>query len=183
MTTFILAIVAMALTVVSSNILVQYPVMVMLGDLNLADWLTWGAFTYPIAFLITDLTNRAYGVKRARQVVFVGFAFAVVLSLVFADPRIAIASGTAFMIAQMLDVTVFDRLRQSAWWQAPLFSSVIGSAIDTALFFSIAFVSTGLPWVGWAIGDFFAKLFVAGVCLVAFRVLMDKVTPVAKQGA
>ena len=108
------------------------------GDrLKLADWLTWGAFSYPIAFLVTDLTNRAYGPAAARKVVLVGFALAVILSLIFAEPRIALASGTAFLVAQFMDVLVFDKLRQSNWWKAPLFSSLIGSALDTALFFSL----------------------------------------------
>jgi uncharacterized PurR-regulated membrane protein YhhQ (DUF165 family) len=155
---------AMAVVVTASNILVQYPV---------NDWITWGAFTYPAAFLVTDLTNRALGAARARLVVYVGFALAVILSIVLADPRIALASGTAFLVAQLLDVTIFDRLRRAPWWQAPLASSVLGSLLDTALFFSLAFAGTGLPWVTWAVGDLAVKLAMALALLVPFRALMS----------
>lgn len=172
MKAIILGVMAMALTVVASNILVEYPLPGIL-----ADWLTYGAFTYPVAFLVTDLTNRARGAAAARLVVLAGFAIAVVLSLIFADTRIAIASGTAFLIAQMLDVTVFDKLRRATWWKAPLVSSAIGSAVDTALFFSIAFVGTGLPWHTWAMGDFSAKIIMALTCLAPFRLLMAIITP------
>tara|TARA_R110001583_G_scaffold165295_1_gene317866 strand:- start:25489 stop:26088 length:600 start_codon:yes stop_codon:yes gene_type:complete len=165
-------ILAMAVTVVASNILVEYPLPGVL-----ADWLTYGAFTYPVAFLVTDLTNRARGAQAARVVVLAGFAIAVVLSLIFADTRIALASGTAFLIAQLLDVTVFDKLRQASWWKAPLVSSGIGSLVDTTLFFSIAFVGTGLPWDTWAMGDFSAKIIMALTCLAPFRLLMAVVTP------
>eukprot|EP00998_Keelungia_sp_KM082_P010315 NODE_6512_length_635_cov_1.318898_g6489_i0.p1 GENE.NODE_6512_length_635_cov_1.318898_g6489_i0~~NODE_6512_length_635_cov_1.318898_g6489_i0.p1 ORF type:complete len:182 (-),score=31.35 NODE_6512_length_635_cov_1.318898_g6489_i0:17-562(-) len=168
----IIGVLAMAVTVVASNILVEYPLPGVL-----ADWLTYGAFTYPVAFLVTDLTNRARGAAAARLVVLAGFAIAVVLSLIVADTRIAIASGTAFLIAQMLDVTVFDRLRRATWWKAPLISSGIGSAVDTALFFSIAFVGTGLPWQTWAMGDFTAKIIMALTCLAPFRLLMAIITP------
>ncbi|WP_341364688.1 queuosine precursor transporter [Thalassospira sp. SN3W] len=168
----IIGVLAMAVTVVASNILVEYPLPGVL-----ADWLTYGAFTYPVAFLVTDLTNRARGAAAARLVVLAGFAIAVVLSLIVADTRIAIASGTAFLIAQMLDVTVFDRLRRAVWWKAPLISSGIGSAVDTALFFSIAFVGTGLPWHTWAMGDFSAKIIMALTCLAPFRLLMAIITP------
>ena len=123
-------ILAMAVLVTASNILVQYPV---------GDFLTWGAFTYPFAFLVTDLTNRRFGTAAARRVVYVGFALAVVLSIWLATPRIAIASGTAFLTAQLLDVAVFDRLRSGNWWRAPLASSTLGSALDTAIFFTLAF--------------------------------------------
>ncbi|WP_417815212.1 queuosine precursor transporter [Thalassospira alkalitolerans] len=165
-------ILAMAVTVVASNILVEYPLPGVL-----ADWLTYGAFTYPVAFLVTDLTNRARGAQAARVVVLAGFAIAVVLSLIFADTRIALASGTAFLIAQLLDVTVFDKLRQASWWKAPLVSSGIGSLVDTTLFFSIAFAGTGLPWDTWAMGDFAAKIIMALTCLAPFRLLMAVVTP------
>src|SRR5690606_37094232 len=123
---------AMAAVVVASNFLVQFP----FAHFGLQDLLTWGAFTYPLAFLVNDLTNRRYGPAAARKVVYVGFAIAVVLSIWLATPRIAVASGSAFLVAQLLDVSVFDRLRERAWWQAPLISSVIGSVIDTVLFFS-----------------------------------------------
>jgi queuosine precursor transporter len=157
------AVAAMTLIVVASNILVQYPV---------NDWLTWGAFTYPLAFLVTDLANRRLGPAAARRVVFVGFALAVLCSAVLATPRIALASGTAFLVAQLLDVVVFDRLRRGIWWRAPLVSSVLGSTIDTVLFFTLAFAATGLPWIGWAIGDLAVKFAVALVMLIPFRLLM-----------
>lgn len=156
---------AMTLVVVASNILVQYPI---------NDWLTWGAFTYPVAFLVTDLANRRVGPAMARRVVYLGFVIAVLCSIVLATPRIALASGTAFLVAQMLDVQVFDRLRRAAWWRAPLVSSVLGSILDTALFFSLAFAATGLPWVGWAIGDLAVKLAVALAMLLPFRLLMGE---------
>jgi uncharacterized PurR-regulated membrane protein YhhQ (DUF165 family) len=173
MKAIIAGILAMAATVVASNILVEYPLPGVL-----ANWLTFGAFTYPVAFLVTDLTNRARGARAARLVVLSGFAIAVVLSLLFADARIAMASGTAFLVAQLMDVTVFDRLRQASWWKAPLVSSTIGSMLDTALFFSIAFVGTGLPWHTWALGDFSAKMIMAMTCLAPFRLLMSVVRPV-----
>ena len=159
------SIAAMGVLIVASNILVEIPI---------NDWLTWGALTYPICFLVTDLTNRARGPETARRVVYVGFAVGVGASLVLADPRIAAASGTAFLIAQLLDVFIFDRLRRASWWQAPLASSMLGSAIDTALFFSLAFAFTGLPWVTWAVGDFGVKAAVALAMLVPFRLLMPR---------
>lgn len=156
---------AMTVIVVASNILVQFPV---------NDWLTWGAFTYPVAFLVTDLANRRLGPAAARRVVYAGFVIAVACSIVLATPRIALASGTAFLVAQLLDVLVFDRLRRSSWWRAPLVSSALASTVDTALFFSLAFAATGLPWIGWAIGDLGVKLLVAGVMLLPFRLLMGE---------
>lgn len=163
---------AMGLVILASNILVQYPVQGLVAGLNLAEWLTYGAFTYPFAFLVTDTTNRLFGPAAARRIVYAGFALGVVLSLVFADARIAAASGTAFLVAQLLDVTVFDRLRRMSWWKAPLASSLLGSAVDTALFFAIAFAGTGLPWTSWAAGDFVAKLLMALVLLPVFRALV-----------
>ncbi len=155
---------AMTLVVVASNVLVQYPI---------NDWLTWGAFTYPVAFLVTDLTNRRFGSRAARRVAVVGFMIAVVLSIWLATPRIALASGAAFLTAQLLDVAVFDRLKDGgAWWRAPFVSSSLASAWDTVLFFSLAFAFTGLPWVTWAIGDFAAKMTMALVLLIPFRLLM-----------
>ncbi len=161
---------AMAVIVLASNILVQHPV----SAFGLGDVLTWGAFTYPFAFLVTDLTNRWHGPAATRRVVYVGFALAVALSLVFSDPRIALASGTAFLSAQLLDVAVFDRLRRGSWWRAPLVSSTVGSAADTAIFFSLAFAGTGLPWTSWALGDFAVKMAMALLALVPYATLMTR---------
>jgi uncharacterized PurR-regulated membrane protein YhhQ (DUF165 family) len=124
----------MAAVVVASNYLVQFPVNYAIGALNLADLLTWGAFTYPVAFLVTDLANRRFGPQAARIVVFIGFVIAVALSIWLASPRIAIASGSAFLMAQLLDVSIFDRLRDRVWWLPPLVSTVIGSFLDTLSF-------------------------------------------------
>jgi uncharacterized PurR-regulated membrane protein YhhQ (DUF165 family) len=132
----------MAAVVVLSNVLVQHPLQLTLGRLNLADLLTWGAFSYPLAFLVTDVTNRVFGPLVARRVVYVGFAVAVVLSVWLASPRLAVASGTAFLIGQLLDVGVFNALRERSWWKAPAFSSLIGSAADTLVFFTLAFAAS-----------------------------------------
>jgi uncharacterized PurR-regulated membrane protein YhhQ (DUF165 family) len=189
---------AMAIVVVASNFLVQFP----FAHFGLQDLLTWGAFTYPVAFLVNDLTNRRYGPGAARKVVLVGFAIAVVLSVWLASPRIAIASGTAFLIAQLLDVAVFDRLRQRAWWLAPAVSTLIGSIVDTVLFFSLAFAdrfaaldtafgledgSLGFAvpflgaevplWVSLGIGDFCVKLLVGAVMLAPYGLLLAMVKP------
>lgn len=158
-------ILAMVMIVVSANILVQYPI---------NNWLTWGAITYPVSFMITDLTNRRFGSRMARKVVWVGFACAVVLSAILATPRIALASGSAFLLAQLLDVQLFDRLRHGPWWQPPLISSSIGSLLDTAWFFAIAFYATGLPWVTWAIGDYIVKLVLALILLGPYRLLINR---------
>ena len=155
----------MAAVVVASNVAVQVPINA---------WLTWGAFTYPVTFLVTDLTNRRLGPAQARRVVYVGFALAVVLSIVFAGPRIALASGTAFLSAQLLDVWVFDRLRRLPWWQAPLASSGLASLWDTAVFFSLAFAGTGLPWLTWGLGDLAVKAGMALLLLLPFRALMGR---------
>lgn len=155
---------AMALLVTASNILVQFPV---------NDFLTWGAFTYPACFLVTDICTRTLGAQRARKVVYVGFAVAVVLSIALATPRIAAASGAAFLTAQLLDVAIFDRLRRAVWWLAPLASSLFASAIDTALFFSLAFAGTGLPWITLALGDYLVKLAIALIMLIPFRALIS----------
>jgi len=160
--TLVLPTIAMALVVVASNVLVGYPINA---------WLTWGALSYPVAFLVTDITNRQFGPRPARVIVYVGFALAVVASVTLASPRIALASGAAFLTAQTLDIGVFDRLRDRVWWLPPLISSLLGSALDTAIFFSLAFAGTGLPWVGWAIGDFGVKVTVALLLLPAFRLL------------
>jgi len=159
---------AMIVIVVVSNIVVQIPI---------NDWLTWGALTYPVSFLVTDLTNRRYGPAKARMVVYVGFALAVILSIEFAGARIAVASGTAFLLAQLFDVYVYNRLRGHAWWQSPLISSVLASALDTALFFSIAFYATPVPWVTLGLGDYGVKLVLALSMLVPFRALMHYVSP------
>lgn len=154
-----LPVLAMVLVVASSNVLVQFPI---------NDWLTWGALTYPVSFLVTDLTTRFQGPGRARRVVLVGFILAVLLSIWLATPRIALASGTAFLAAQLLDIAVFQRLRGGSWWRAPLLSSTIGSTVDTALFFSLAFAGTGLPWITLALGDLAVKLGLAVVALGPF---------------
>lgn len=191
-----IAIAAMTAVVVASNFLVQFPVQGMLGPVNLADLLTWGAFTYPIAFLVTDLINRQFGPSAARKVVYAGFAVAVVLSIWLATPRIAIASGSAFLIAQLLDVSVFNRLRNGHWWKAPVISSTLGTMLDTLMFFSIAFATQfaflgyhdgfavevaplfgvfapEVPrWVSWAIGDFSVKIIVAMSMLVPYRIAL-----------
>lgn len=199
---FLLAVAAMAIIVVASNYLVQFPVQAQLGGINLADLLTWGAFTYPIAFLVTDLTNRYFGPNGARGVVLVGFAIAVVWSVFLASPRIAIASGTAFLVAQFLDVSIFNRMRGGIWWQAPLLSSLISSVLDTVIFFGLAFsarfalldtglgledgsLAFGVPflgvgsevplWVSLATGDFIVKLLVALALLVPYGVMCHKV--------
>jgi queuosine precursor transporter len=165
----IFGVAAMTVVVAASNYLVQFPV---------NDWITWGAFTYPVAFLVTDLTNRAFGPARARQVVYAGFVLAVVLSIALATPRIALASGTAFLVAQLLDVRIFDRLqRRGGWWTAPLVSSSVGSAVDTILFFSIAFAGTTVPWVTLGIGDYAVKLALALSMLIPFRILMQLTRP------
>ncbi len=193
----LIGVIAMATVVVASNILVQF----LFGS-----WLTWGAFTYPVAFLVTDLMNRLYGPRQARKVIFAGFVVGVIASLIGTQVmlefgpavtlRIALASGTAFLVAQLTDVLVFDRLRYGSWWRAPLVSSVIGSSLDTALFFTIAFSATLvfiepsndvswageiLPilgfgpmaplWVSLGIADFFVKMLLVLVALIPFRVL------------
>jgi len=169
--TLVLPVAAMVAVVAGANVAVQYPI---------NEWLTWGAFTYPFAFLVTDLTNRRLGPARARQVAYVGFALAVLLSIVVATPRIALASGSAFVTAQLLDIAVFDRLRRLPWWQAPLLSSGVASVWDTAVFFSLAFAGTGLPWITWAIGDLGAKAAMALLLLLPFRVLMGSADALAQ---
>jgi hypothetical protein len=150
----ILPIAAMAGIVALSNFAVQYP----FDFFGLGKYLTWGAFTYPFSFFVNELTNRRFGPAAARRVVYVGFAAAILLSLLISTPRIAAASGSAFLIAQLLDVLVFDRLRRQTWWQAPFVSAAAGSAIDTAVFFTLAFAGTPLPWTNWAVTDFLVKL-------------------------
>ena len=162
------AILAMIAIVGASNFLVQFPI---------NDWLTWGAFSYPFSFLVSDLTNRRFGPVAARRVIYAGFAVGVVLSAILATPRIAAASGSAFLLAQLLDVTVFNWLRRQSWWRAPFLASGIGSVVDTATFFGIAFVGTGLPWTTWALGDLAVKLAFAFFCLAPYRLLMFRIGP------
>ena len=165
----------MGLVVLSSNYLVQFPV----KYYGLQDILTYGAFTYPIAFLITDLANRSFGKQIARKIVYFGFVVGISFTLFFStnfsdliSVRIAIGSGTAFIVAQLLDVQVFDQLRQKKWYVAPLTSSLIGSTVDTFLFFSISFYGTGIPWVTLSLGDLVVKMFVALIMLIPFRLLL-----------
>lgn len=159
-----LPIAAMGLVVLASNILVQYPV----TQFGLQDYLTFGTFSYPFAFLVTDLTNRRFGAERTRLMVYVGFFIAVALSMAFAGPRIALASGGAFLLSQLLDVTIFDRLRQAQWWKAPFLSSLVSSALDTAVFFTFAFAGTDLPWTNWAVVDYLAKLVFAALMIAPY---------------
>lgn len=204
-----LAVLAMIIVVTASNILVQYPVDFALGPLQLADLLTWGAFTYPFAFLVTDLVNRYDGPARARGVVVVGFVLALGLSAYLATPRIAIASATAFLLGQLLDIAVFSRLRNRYWIVPPLTGSLLGSALDTAIFFTIAFAPAfgvidslfgtpdgslgfGAPWLGlgsevplWtslASGDFLVKFLAALLLLAPYRLLMGKLMPLPALG-
>jgi queuosine precursor transporter len=167
---------AMAVFIVASNYLVQFPID--LGAaLGVPLLITWGAFTYPATFLVTDLTNRRYGPQAARRVIYLGFALGVALSIWFATPRIALASGSAFLVAQLLDVTVFNRLRRQSWWQAPLFASLLGSVVDTGVFFSLAFAGTPVPWHLLAGSDLVVKLAYAMFALVPYRVYMSLVRP------
>lgn len=158
-------ILAMMAVVVASNYLVQFPI---------NDWLTWGAFTYPVAFLVTDLTNRAVGAPSARRVAWAGFAIAVLVSLWLAPWRIALASGTAFIVAQLLDISVFNQWRQQSWWKAPLIGSVIASVVDTAVFFSLAFAGTELNWLTLAAGDLGIKWLMALVLLAPYRAMLPR---------
>ncbi len=168
----------MGLVVIASNYLVQFPV----KFYELENLLTYGAFSYPITFLITDLANRGLGKKIARYVVLIGFFIGIILTLFISTNfndiisiRIAIGSATAFIIAQNLDINIFDKLRNKIWYVAPLTSSILGSLIDTFLFFSIAFYDTGVPWFTLALGDLLVKLVVALIMLVPFRLLISKI--------
>tara|TARA_B100001173_G_C15765416_1_gene452798 strand:+ start:119 stop:673 length:555 start_codon:yes stop_codon:yes gene_type:complete len=165
----------MGVVVLSSNYLVQFPI----KHYGLEEVLTYGAFSYPIAFLITDLANRSYGKLVARKIVYIGFAIGVSFTFLFStnftdfiSVRIAVGSGTAFLVAQLLDVQIFDRLRKNNWFVAPLTSSFVGSTVDTFLFFSISFYATGIPWVTLSLGDLIVKLFVALIMLIPFRLLL-----------
>ena len=168
----------MGVIVLASNYLVQFPI----KYYELEQILTYGAFSYPIAFLITDLANRSYGKIIARKVVYTGFTIGIIFTLFFSinfadliSVRIAIGSGTAFLVAQLLDVQIFDQLRKKKWFVAPLTSSLIGSTIDTFLFFSISFYATGIPWITLSLGDLAVKVFVALLMLIPFRLLLGTV--------
>jgi len=191
----------MATIVVASNFFVQFPLSGSFFGVELGDLLTWGAFTYPFAFLVTDLTNRQFGPSIARRVVLAGFVVGVAVSFWTSMPRIAIASGTAFLFGQLLDISVFNRLRRQTWWQAPLAGSLVGSAIDTLLFFSLAFapifvllgpnepfaiewapilgvMSAEAPrWISWALGDLAVKIMVGVVMLLPYGALMSVLKP------
>ena len=178
---FILLSFSMGVIVLSSNYLVQFPV----NYYGLSEILTYGAFSYPLAFLITDLANRSYGKLVAKKIVYLGFllgiSFTVLFSTDFADLisiRIAIGSGVAFLTAQLIDVQVFDNLRRKKWFIAPLSSSMIGSTIDTFLFFSISFYGTNIPWFTLALGDLGVKIFVAIMMLIPFRLLLKTFKPI-----
>ena len=165
----------MGFVVLASNFLVQFPV----KYYGLGDLLTYGAFSYPVAFLITDLANRSYGKFVARKIVYIGFAIGITFTLFFSTNfsdlisiRIAIGSGTAFIVAQLLDVKIFDQLRKKTWYVAPLTSSAIGSTVDTFLFFSISFYGTGIPWITLSLGDLAVKILVALVMLIPFRLVI-----------
>ena len=178
---FIILSFAMGVIVLASNYLVQFPV----KYLGLDNLLTYGAFSYPIAFLITDLANRSYGKIAARKIVYVGFSIGIMFTLFFSTNfsdlisiRIAIGSGIAFITAQLLDVQIFDRLRKKHWYVAPLSSSLIGSTVDTFLFFSISFYATGVPWVTLSLRDLAVKIFIALLMLIPFRLLLGTLKPV-----
>ena len=160
-----LPIFAMIVVVVASNYLVQFPV---------NSWLTWGAFTFPVAFLVTDLTNRAVGARAARRVAWAGFAIAVVVSLGLAPWRIAVASGVAFIVGQLLDISAFSRLRAMTWWKAPLIGSLIASTVDTSLFFFLAFYGSDMNWMPLAAGDLAIKCLMAAVLLAPYKLMLPR---------
>ena len=171
----------MGAVVLASNYLVQFPI----KYYGLEEILTYGAFSYPIAFLITDLANRSFGKIVARKIVYIGFAIGISFTLLFSTNftdlisiRIAIGSGTAFLVAQLLDVQIFDKLRKKEWFVAPLTSSLIGSTIDTFIFFSISFYGTDIPWITLSLGDLSVKIFVALMMLIPFRLLLKTLKPV-----
>ena len=163
----ILPALAMAAIVLLSNLLVQFP---------LNAWLTWGAFSYPVAYFVTDVCNRVAGPQLARRVAWVGFAAGLICSAILAPPRIALASGSAFIVSQLLDVAVFNRLRKQSWWKAPLLGSVAASIVDTTIFFSLAFAGTGFGWLHLAVGDLGVKLAMAVALLPPYRALVSRLT-------
>ena len=178
---FITLSILMGVVVLSSNYLVQFPIIYY----GLSEILTYGAFSYPIAFLITDLANRFYGKFVARKIVYIGFFIGIIFTLLFSTDfadlisiRIAIGSGVAFITAQLLDIQIFDRLRKKEWFIAPLTSSFIGSTVVTFLFFSISFYATGVPWITLSLGDLAVKLFVSLVMLIPFRILLKISKPI-----
>jgi uncharacterized integral membrane protein (TIGR00697 family) len=178
---FITLSILMGVVVLSSNYLVQFPI----NYYGLSEILTYGAFSYPVAFLITDLANRFYGKFVARKIVYFGFFIGIIFTLLFSTDfadlisiRIAIGSGIAFITAQLLDIQIFDRLRKKEWFIAPLTSSFIGSTVDTFLFFSIAFYATGVPWITLSLGDLAVKLFVSLVMLIPFKILLKISKPI-----
>ena len=202
-------VVSMGIVILVSNELVQHPVQGFLFGIDLSLILTWGAFTYPVAFLVTDTTNRLFGVKAARKVVAAGFVLGVGLTTgaalvmatrvsestelsmwqaLFSDAdalamlRTAVASGSAFLVAQLLDIKVFDALRAADWWKAPVASSFLGSTVDTFIFFSIAFLGTGLPWITWAVGDLCVKVIMVALLLYPFRLLTWKGGSINRSG-
>ena len=178
---FVTLSILMGAVVLSSNYLVQFPI----NYYGLSEILTYGAFSYPVAFLITDLANRFYGKLVARKIVYIGFFIGIVFTLLFSTDfadlisiRIAIGSGVAFITAQLLDIQIFDRLRKKEWFIAPLTSSFIGSTVDTFLFFSISFYATGVPWITLSLGDLAVKLFVSLLMLIPFRILLKISKPI-----
>ena len=171
----------MGVVIIFSNYLVQFPI----NKFNLQNILTYGAFSYPITFLITDLANRRFGKEKARKLVYFGFIFGILLTLFistnFEDVisiRIAIGSGVAFLVAQLVDIEIFQKLRNNVWFVAPMTSSIFGSIIDTFLFFSISFLGTGIPWVTLAFGDLFVKILMAFLMLIPFRILIIKISDI-----
>ena len=178
---FLILSLIMGVVVLISNYLVQFPI----NYYGLEEILTYGAFSYPIAFLITDLANRSYGKIVARKIVYIGFFIGISFTLLFSTSftdlisvRIAIGSGVAFLVAQLLDVQIFDNLRKNKWFIAPLTSSIIGSTIDTFLFFSISFYATGVPWITLSLGDLTVKILVALTMLIPFRLLLKTFKPI-----
>ena len=178
---FVTLSILMGVVVLSSNYLVQFPI----NYYGLSEILTYGAFSYPIAFLITDLANRFYGKFVARKIVYIGFLIGIIFTLLFSTDfadlisiRIAIGSGVAFITAQLLDIQIFDRLRKKQWFIAPLTSSFIGSTVDTFLFFSISFYGTGVPWITLSLGDLTVKLFVSLIMLIPFKILLKICKPI-----
>ena len=178
---FILLSFFMGVVVLSSNFLVQFPV----NYYGLNEILTYGAFSYPIAFLITDLANRSYGKIFARKIVYLGFLIGIIFTLFFSTNfadlisiRIAIGSGSAFLVAQLLDVQIFDNLRKKKWYVAPLTSSIFGSVVDTFLFFSISFYATGVPWITLSLGDLTVKILITLIMLIPFRLLLKTFNPI-----
>ena len=178
---FVTLSILMGVVVLSSNYLVQFPI----NYYGLSEILTYGAFSYPVAFLITDLANRFYGKFLARKIVYFGFFIGIIFTLLFSTDfadlisiRIAIGSGVAFITAQLLDIQIFDRLRKKEWFIAPLTSSFIGSTVDTFLFFSISFYGTGVPWITLSLGDLAVKLFVSLLMLIPFKILLKISKPI-----